>query len=274
MNTSPVRATVRLLVYALLTVPLMPVQGLALLLSPRLARRIPVLYHALCCRIFGFKVQTIGDIATKRPVLFIANHVSYFDIVVMSSVVETSFVARSDIAKWPFFSWLAKLQRTVFVDRKRATVAAERDTAYQRLVEGYSLVLFPEGTSTDGTRLKPFKSAFFNLAERPVNGKPVTVQPVSIVYARLDGMPIGRQLRPYFAWYGAMDLPDHMFHALGLGDVTVTLVFHKPVTIAEFESRKALARHCEAVVAHGIAASHAGAHLPARPKHHAAPAGA
>jgi lyso-ornithine lipid O-acyltransferase len=263
MNTSPVRAAVRIFLYLLVTVPLMPVQGLALLLSPRLGRRIPVFYHRLCCRIFGFKVETIGTVTDKRPVLFIANHISYFDIFVLSSVVETCFVARSDLATWPFFSWLAKLQRTVFVDRRRHTVAAERDVAHQRLLDGNNLVLFPEGTSTDGTRVRAFKSAFFNLAERPIHGTAVTVQPVSVIYTRLDDMPIGRQLRPYFAWYGAMDLPDHLWHAAGLGHVTVRLIFHAPVSIADFESRKALARYCEAKVAHGVALAHTGRPLPA-----------
>src|SRR5262245_58123968 len=108
MNTSPVRATLRLAVYLLLTVPLMPFAGVALLLNPALARRIPVFYHGLCCRIFGFKVRTIGTPASQKPLVFIANHVSYFDITVLSSVVQTCFIARSDIAKWPFFSWLAK----------------------------------------------------------------------------------------------------------------------------------------------------------------------
>jgi 1-acyl-sn-glycerol-3-phosphate acyltransferase len=262
MNSSPVRAAVRLLFYLLLTLPLMPIQGLALLLSPKLARRIPVFYHRTCCRIFGFKVATVGTVTDQRPVLFIANHVSYFDISILASVVETCFVARSDIATWPLFSWLAKLQRTVFVDRRRHTVAAERDVAHQRLLDGNNLVLFPEGTSTDGTRVKAFKSAFFSLAEPTIHGAPVTVQPVSIVYTHLDDMPLGRQLRPYFAWYGAMELPDHMWHALGLGHVSVSLVFHKPVTIADFESRKALARYCEAMVAGGVAHAHTGRPLP------------
>jgi 1-acyl-sn-glycerol-3-phosphate acyltransferase len=210
-------------------------------------------------------VETIGTITDKRPALFIANHVSYFDITILSSVMETCFVARSDIATWPFFSWLAKLQQTVFVDRRRHTVAAERDVAHQRLLAGNSLVLFPEGTSTDGTRVKAFKSAFFSLAEEPVHGAPVTVQPVSVVYTRLDDMPLGRQLRPYFAWYGAMDLPDHMWHALGLGHVTVQLVFHAPVTIADFDSRKALARYCETKVAAGVAEAHTGRPAPPAP---------
>ncbi len=123
---------------------------------------------------------------------------------------------------------------------------------------GSDLVLFPEGTSSDGNRVLPFKSALFGAAESLVDGAPVAVQPVSITYVRLNGMPMGRYLRPFFAWYGDMELASHLWALLGLGNVTVNVEFHPVVTRANFASRKALAEHCHNVVAEGVASALSG----------------
>lgn len=262
MPGSPARAAARLLAYLALTLPLMPVQLAAVALNLRLARTLPRWYHGVCCRLLGIRLEIAGAVSVARPTLFVANHVSYLDIAVLSAAVETSFIAKAEIAGWPFFGWLAKLQRTVFVSRRAAGVHGERDEVARRLAEGGNLVLFAEGTSSDGNRLRPFKSALFSAAEKLVNDRPVVVQPVSIAYTHLDGMPLGRVWRPFVAWYGDMDLLSHGWEFLGLGRVTVKLVFHPPVTFAEFGSRKALAEHCERQVARGLAAANAGRALP------------
>jgi 1-acyl-sn-glycerol-3-phosphate acyltransferase len=258
MINSSVRAVARLTGYFLLTLPLMPVQALFLLVSPALARWLPHAYHRLACKILGLEVEVRGVISPVRPTLFICNHVSYLDIEVISAAVPTSFVAKREVANWPVFGWLARLQRTVFVERRATTVATERDSLGQRLEEGDNLVLFAEGTSSDGNRLKPFKSALFSAADRTVHGKPLTIQPVSLAYTRLDGLPIGRQWRPFFAWYGDMALGPHLWAAIGIGKVTATLEFHPPVTYAQFGSRKALAKHCEETIARGLQAANSG----------------
>jgi len=158
----------------------------------------------------------------------------------------------------PFFGLLAKLQRSVFIDRRPNRAGAQRDEMVARLESGDSLILFPEGTSGDGNRVLPFKSALFAVAGLRPHGKPLVVQPVSIAYTRLDGMPIGRYLRPYFAWYGDMDLLGHLWRALGLGHLTVAVEFHPPVTLEDFASRKALAGHCQRAVADGLATALSG----------------
>jgi 1-acyl-sn-glycerol-3-phosphate acyltransferase len=158
------------------------------------------------------------------------------------------------VARWPFFGALAKLQRTIFVDRMaRHRTHDQRSEITRRLERGRSLILFPEGTSDNGARVLPFKSALLSAAEEPVRGRMPLVQPVSIAYTRLDGAPMGRALRPFFAWYGDMSLVPHLWQALGLGTVTVEVEFHAPVTAAEFPSRKALADYCRRRVAAGIA---------------------
>jgi 1-acyl-sn-glycerol-3-phosphate acyltransferase len=122
----------------------------------------------------------------------------------------------------------------------------------KRLEQGDNLILFPEGTSNDGNRVLPFKSALFGVAEKEIGGQPLTVQPVSISYIRLDGIPVGRRYRPYFAWYGDMEMAGHLWNVFGLGQTTVAIEFHQPVTIAQFASRKLLSAHCERVVAEGV----------------------
>ena len=258
MVSSTPRAAVRLLAYLALTLPLMPVQALLLALGSRFARRLPLIYHRLACRVLGIEIEIHGDISPIRPTLFVCNHVSYLDIEALSATIETSFVAKREVAAWPLFGWLAKLQRTVFIDRRATSVADGRDGLAQRLNDGDNVVLFAEGTSSDGNRLKPFKSALFSVAEQKVHGKPLTVQPVSIAYTRLDGMPIGRQWRPFFAWYGDMDLAPHLWHLLGLGRTTVALVFHPTLTLADAGSRKALAATCQRVIAEGLEAANRG----------------
>ncbi len=255
---SPSRALARMIVYLGWTAALLPVQIVAVWFGLPLARRLPGFYHRNCCRILGFELRVTGTLSTVRPTLFVCNHTSYVDVEVLGALIEGSFVAKSEVASWPFFGMLARLQRTVFVDRRISSTATQRDDIGRRLEANDNLILFPEGTSADGTRVLPFKSALLAVAERRVRHQPVQVQPVSIAYTRLDGIPMGRTLRPFVAWYGDMGMLAHCWAMLGLGTVTVDVVFHPTVTIAALGSRKALAEHCQQIVAAGVAASNAG----------------
>ena len=247
------RAGARLLLFALHTLPLMPVQqALVKLRSPR-AATLPWRYHRRNCRILGFEVRTHGRRAETRPTLFVANHVSWIDIVVLSSLFPISFVAKSEVGLWPFFGTLARLQRTVFVERRASRTAAHRDEIGRRLAEGGDLILFPEGTSSDGGRVLPFRSALFSVAERRIEGRPLAVQPLTVAYTGIDGMPLTRRRRPEVAWYGDMELAAHLWGALKARRIRVDVVFHQPVTIDEFPDRKALAAHCRGAVADGLA---------------------
>jgi lyso-ornithine lipid O-acyltransferase len=256
---SPLRAFVRAVLYLGFTVLLMPAQIVALALNRRWARRIPLFYHRNCCRILGIRVSVRGKVSNASPTLFVCNHSSYLDIAVLSSVLEASFVSKAEVKNWPLFGTLARLQRTVFIERRAAEIKNHRDEIGRRLDEGDNLILFPEGTSTDGTRVRAFRTALFAVAEREVAGAPLTVQPVSLAYTRLDGIPLGRALRPLYTWFGEMELMPHIWSMLGLGKLTVEVEFHRPVSFAEFGSRKALAAHCHDAVAGGLAAANAGA---------------
>ncbi|MBY3751691.1 1-acyl-sn-glycerol-3-phosphate acyltransferase [Azospirillum formosense] len=243
----------RLAAYLLWTLLLIPVQALAVAVRSPLRFRIPRFYHRVCAGILGIGVVVRGERATDGPVLFVSNHSSYLDITVLGSVIPGSFVAKSEVAGWPFFGALAKLQQTVFVERRaRAGVEKQRDDLGARLDAGDSLILFPEGTSSDGNRTLPFKTALFAVAARRIGDRPLTVQPVSIAPTRLDGIPMGIAFRPCYAWYGDMDLAPHLWTVFTLGRMTVEVEFHPPVTIDGFSSRKALADHCQRAVARGV----------------------
>lgn len=241
-----------------LTVASIPIQYLSIRFGLRLQKTYPHGYHRFLTRMIGIRVSTIGEAVQDRGVLMVANHASYFDILVMSAAARVSFVAKSEVAGWPFFGLMAKLQRTVFVDRARRTASGEsRDRIRKRLIDGDALVLFPEGTSTDGNRVIPFKSALMGAAETVLgtgpDGKPVyaPVQPVSISYVGLYGMPMGRENRPFFAWYGDMDLLDHLWEAFKTGPIDVIVEFHPPLTIEGGRNRKLIAAEAEAVIRDG-----------------------
>jgi 1-acyl-sn-glycerol-3-phosphate acyltransferase len=260
---SPYRSTWRMATFLIFACAIASLQVICLALKSRLSHVLPMVYHRVCCRLLDLRVETRGTMSTVRPTLFVCNHSSYLDISVLGSIIPGSFVAKREVAEWPFFGFLAKLQRTVFIDRQRRTTHHQRDGLARRLEAGDNLILFPEGTSNDGNRTLPFRSSLFAVAERrgegtePV-GPPLTIQPVSLAYTRLNGFPIGRNLRPSFAWYGDMDLFGHLWRVLGLGRITVALEFHPPVTLAEFGSRKALSEHCRRAVSEGMAAALAG----------------
>ena len=243
----PVRAVFVLAGFLALTLPLMPIQAVLLRLAPRLARRVPHLYHRAVCRLIGIRLHVDGEIPRDSASLIVANHVSWLDIPVMSAVAPLSFIAKREVGTWPFVSSLAKLQRTVFVDRERRTqvgsVAAEMT---RRLENQEALVLFAEGTSTDGNRVLPFKSALFAAAVS--SGVETSVQPLSIVYTHLHGIPLGRADRSLIGWYGDMEMAGHAWQLLKAGPIDVRISLGEPVSMQTFETRKAVAQHAEHVV--------------------------
>ena len=255
---SPTLRLARIALYLVWTLSLMPVQALGLVLRRPWTRTFPAFYHRWCCRILGFDVRPIGTPTGQRPALFVSNHVSYTDITVLGSLIAGSFVAKTEVAAWPLFGWLAKLQRTVFVDRQIRSTASQRNAMAARLAAGDALILFPEGTSGDGNHVLPFKSALFSAAEAAEATAPIAVQPVSIAYTRLDGIPLGRLLRPYFIWCGTAELAPHLWAMIGLGTVEIVVEFHPPTYFADCGSRKALASYCYARVVGGVASAVSG----------------
>lgn len=244
------RAATVLTGFFALTVPLMPVQAVLLRLSPKGARYFPHWYHRQVCRILGVRIRVDGMVASDRPVLIVSNHTSWLDIPVISAVAPVSFVAKKEVAGWPFVSWLAKLQRSVFVDRQRRGAVGETTSEIiRRLKGGDAVVLFAEGTSSDGNRVLPFKTALFAAAKpsgKAVDGAPgAVVQTLSIVYTGLHGVPFGRADRPLVGWYGDMEMQSHAWQVLKAGPLDVRIRVGPAVPLEEFADRKELARTSE-----------------------------
>ena len=249
-----VRATGVLAGFLGLTAPLMPVQWLLLRLAPEAARRFPNWYHKRVCRLLGIRLHINGELASDRPVLVISNHVSWLDIPVLSAVAPLSFVAKSEVGRWPFVSSLARLQRTVFVDRSRRTdVGKVTDEMTRRLREGDALVLFAEGTSTDGNRVLPFRTALLAPAFADTGESATVVQTLSLAYTHIHGVPIGRSERNLIGWYGDMDMAGHAWNLLKSGPIDVHIVIGEPVALDSFANRKDLARSAEQRVRQTVA---------------------
>ena len=236
------------------TVPLMPVQAALVRLSPRRARAFPHWYHRRVCRLLGVRIDVDGEVASDRPVLLVANHTSWLDIPVLSAVAPVSFVAKKEVGGWPFVASLARLQRSVFVDRaRRSTVREAAGEILSRLAQGDTIVLFAEGTSSDGNRVLPFMTSLFAAARpSPKAGGPLApdavVQTLSLVYTRLHGIPLGRSDRPLVGWYGDMEMRSHAWQLLKSGPLDVKIRVGAPAPLASFADRKDLARHSEAEV--------------------------
>ncbi|MBM3515404.1 MAG: 1-acyl-sn-glycerol-3-phosphate acyltransferase [Alphaproteobacteria bacterium] len=210
-------------------------------------------YFAFLARLLGIRLVMAGAPTKQRPCLFVCNHVSYLDVVALGAIVQAEFVSRADLADWPLFGLMAKAGNTVFIDRRRRATGDARDKMQERIGRHRALIMFPESTSGNGNYLLPFKSALFNVAEAGLDGRAITVQPVSIAYTRMNGMPIGVGWRSFWAWYGDMTLMPHLWSLLQLGRTTIEIEFHDPVAATDFADRKALAAHCHKIIGHGVA---------------------
>ena len=239
--------------FGALTVALLPFQAIAVALALPLRRRIPSFYHRLLCAILGVRVREVGRRLDEHPLLIVANHCSWLDISVISAVAPVVFVAKQEVAGWPVIGLLAKLQRTVFVDRTRRHKTRDVNAEIaQRLAEGDPVLLFGEGTSSDGNRVLPFRSALIGsardaLAEAEHTGR-VWIQPLSLAYTHRRGMPLSRYERPRVAWYGKMSLAPHLAGLARGGGIDVSVMWGEPVAFDEQSDRKQVARALEAQV--------------------------
>jgi 1-acyl-sn-glycerol-3-phosphate acyltransferase len=251
-----IRAGLLLSVFFVTTLLLIPMQWLLLRLGSRWREWLPHYYHRLMCRLLGVRVHVTGEISPGRPVLLIANHISWLDIMVISAVAPVHFVAKREVADWPFFGLLAKLQRTVFVDRERRTTV--KDTAHEiaeRLDAGERIVLFAEGTSSDGNHILPFKSALIGAAALAAEeeGDGADVQTLALAYTRMYGLPMGRVARTHVAWYGDMDMLPHVWGLLRQGPLDAQVRIGAPLRLENVRDRKKLAAISEAQVRRNFA---------------------
>lgn len=249
----------------------MPVQALLVRFYPAGARVLPNWYHRQVCRLIGLRLGVSGRVDAQRPSLLVANHSSWLDIPVLSAVAPVSFVAKQEVGRWPFVSSLARLQRTVFVDRQRRQDVDQTTTEIiQRLRQGDNILLFAEGTSSDGNRVLPFKTSLFAAVKPPArlgaavkdgrasdatSGQELVVQTISVVYTKLHGVPFSRRQRSIVGWYGDMEMQGHAWALLKAGPIDVDIRVSPPVPLSEYVDRKALAKATEALVRQDVVAA-------------------
>ncbi len=251
------RAAMLLGAFFAVTILVMPVQALLLALRSRWREWLPFYYHRFVCWLLGVRVHVRGAIPHDRPVLLISNHISWLDIIVISTLAPLHFIAKREVADWPFFGWLAKLQRTLFVDRERRTsVKAAAHEIAARLKAGERMVLFAEGTSSDGNQILPFKSALIGAAALAAEegGDGADVQTLAIAYTRVHGLPMGRIARAHVAWYGDMDMLSHVWGLLRQGPIDANVSISTPLRLENARDRKKLAAISEAQVREKFAA--------------------
>ena len=276
----PLRAFRRGVTIALWTAIACVVQAVLLLVPGHGKVAFARVYWAGMCLLLGLQVRAVGSPARRgpagaerRPIVFVSNHSSWLDVLVLGGRLEACFISKEQVATWPVIGLVAKLGRTLYVRRRRSSTGVERDDMQARLRRGDNLILFPEGTTSDGSRVMPFRSAFLSIAELPATeaGLPPIVQPVSVVYDRLGYLPTGRATRPVFAWYGDMTIGSHFWRLAQFRGLRATVLLHAPLDPRDFADRKALSAATWAAVADGAAALRQ--NRPARPIRAGAPFG-
>jgi lyso-ornithine lipid O-acyltransferase len=206
-------------------------------------------YYRVLRSLLRINVRVNGTPVRDRAVLFVSNHVSWADIVVIGSIVPVAFVAKREVRDWPLVGVTAKVQRTVFVDRARRHQAGEAAAEIVRRIEsGVSVVLFAEGTSSDGNRVLPFRSALLGAMDAGSGGDEILIQPMSISYTGQHGIPMGRQHRPLVAWYGDLDFLPHIKAFIEQGAVDALVAYGEPVAADRQIDRKAMTKRLETAV--------------------------
>ena len=239
------RAVLILVGFLGLTLLLMPLQFVLLSCSTELSRQLPWYYHRILVRLLGIAVNVEGQIPAA-PALLISNHVSWLDIPILSSVMPLSFIAKREVANWPLFGWMAKLQRSIFINREsRVSIGHFSEIIKARFHLNDSLVLFPEGTSGDGKTVKTFKSSYFGVADNSA----IAVVPISVVYLSHYGLPLTQRRRPSFAWYGNMDLVPHLWSMLKAGPLGVKIIIHPALPK---QARKQMSAMAENIIRIGL----------------------
>ena len=244
-----VRIAFVFLIFALLTLPLLPVQYVSMRLERFVHKSLPRFWHRVIAKLLGLRVHVTGELSSARPLLIVANHSSWADIVVLSTIAEVSFIAKSEVKTWPLFGLFAVLQRSVFVERERKqTTGRQAGTIASRLAQGDAMVLFAEGTTSDGNRVLPFKSALFGAAQlalRDTAAHKVLIQPVSIAYTKVQGLPMGRYMRRVASWPGSVGIISSLLAIVREGAFDVEVRIGAAVEFTPQSSRKQVALEME-----------------------------
>lgn len=249
MPQSKGRALFRFFLIILVYITYTPFYWLFLKINQPFGFRFGRFYLSCWRKCIGHELVIKGVLSQKKPTLFVSNHSSYIDILVLGTFIPARFVAKLEVADWPVMGWLATKQGTLYIDRNRQAISEGTDTLLKYIDQGESLILFPEGTTSDGCQVLPFGSSFFDVAMK----RSVTVQPVTITYRGWDRLPMPHFLRKMCGWFSPeVDLVSHLWMVAQLGTVQVIVDLHPPVEAKDFASRKDLAAYSFQQVQKGL----------------------
>jgi len=216
-----------------------------------------VSYHFLVARLWsraslwllGLKLVIHGSPVAAGAL--VANHCSWIDIASLRAVRLMYFVSKAEVRNWPVVGFITHVCGTIYVERRRNQAKAQERMLRERIGAEQLLIFFPEGTSTDGLRVLPFKSSLFSAFFLDDHGAELWIQPVTIRYRPAPGAGLPAN---FYGWWGDMSLGGHVWAVMtrSLGG-TAEITFHPPVRPRAFADRKALADHCGDAVAQGMA---------------------
>ncbi len=230
-----------------------PIQFFFNLIGFRFKKLYPLLFYRMIKISTGININFDSAKLDKKNsgVLYIANHVSWFDIICLGTLLDARFIAKKEVSKMGIFGFLAKLSNTFFIDNENKNKIIEYNNSIQKkLQEGENFIIFPEGTTSDGNGIISFKSSMLECAFDDNNK--INIQPISICYSKLNNIPMGIYLRRNIAWVGDTSMVAAMVNFLRSGRITVDIIFHDTMSINNFENRKDLAVYCERKILSGI----------------------
>jgi len=233
------------------------------IIYPKGIRKATVIFYKGWCKIFGIKVNVIGKPSEYQPTFFVSNHMGIMDIAVLASVLKAPFISRGDLASWPLIGYMAKLQNTFFAIRESKYAKKQSEDLENRFKKDKeSLIIFAEGTSTEGRHVLPFKSSLFQIGSLKMKyGKKeefLKIQPISISFTKLHDMPVTYNERFFYSWIGDEDLFPSLYGFMKLGRKEVTVEFHDVVSMKEYNHRKNLANYCHDVIENTVSLRLAG----------------
>ncbi|MGB3335660.1 MAG: lysophospholipid acyltransferase family protein [Devosia sp.] len=263
--------TFRVLFFIFVFIPVMiviiPAQALINALKLPAWHVLPRFFHRVGCTFLGLRVTVIGQPATGRPTLLVSNHISWTDIIAIGAAADVSFVAKREVSDWFFVGMMARLQRTIFVDRtRRSDTGRTAQEMGSRMADGNAVLLFAEGQSDIGTHVLPFRSALVGAAQHAMmeaGADEVMIQPLTIAYTRVQGLPVGRPERSLIAWIKSKPIGQNIGEILGGPVKEVTVAFGAPRPLRDTDNRKLITKAAERDVRATLVALNRGQKLPA-----------
>ena len=243
-----------ILIFLLLIIAFsIPIQILCNIIGFKLKRIYPLYFYQMIKIVTGININFNTTRLNKKNmgVLYIANHVSWFDIICLGTLLNARFIAKKEVSQMGIFGFLAMLSNTFFIDNENKNKIVEYNYLIQKkLKTGENFIIFPEGTTSDGNGIKNFKSSMLECAFD--NNNEINIQPISICYSKLNNIPMGIYLRRNIAWVGDTSMVAAMANFLRSGRITVDIIFHDLMSVNNFKNRKELAAHCEKQILSGL----------------------